>query len=87
MVIVPAVTWPAAIAPNPIGIKPIFVDVNLDDFSYDYKKLKSSITNRTKAFFVAHLIGFPSDILKIKKIINKKILLSWKIAVSPKLQE
>jgi CDP-6-deoxy-D-xylo-4-hexulose-3-dehydrase len=52
------------------------VDVNLNDFSFDYKKLKSSITNKTKAIFVAHLIGFPSEILRIKKIIkNKKILI------------
>ena len=72
-VIVPAVTWPTTITPViQSGLKPIFVDVNLNDFSYDYKKLKSSITNRTKAIFVAHLIGFPSDILKIKKIINKR---------------
>ena len=72
-VIVPAVTWPTTITPViQSELKPIFVDVNLNDFSYDYEKLKSSITNRTKAIFVAHLIGFPSDILKIKKIIKKR---------------
>ena len=55
-------------------MKPIFVDVNLNDFSYNYKKLSSAITKKTKAIFVAHLIGFPSDISKIKRIIkNKKI--------------
>lgn len=72
-VIVPAVTWPTTVTPViQSGLKPIFVDVNLNDFSYDYEKLKSSITKRTKAIFVAHLIGFPSDILKIKKIISKR---------------
>ena len=72
-VIVPAVTWPTTVTPViQSELKPIFVDVNLNDFSYDYEKLKSSITKRTKAIFVAHLIGFPSDILKIKKIINKR---------------
>ena len=68
-VIVPAVTWPTTVTPViQSELKPIFVDVNLNDFSYDYEKLKSSITKRTKAIFVAHLIGFPSDILKIKKL-------------------
>ena len=76
-IIVPAVTWSTTVTPViQSGLKPIFVDVNLNDFSFDYKKLKSSITNKTKAIFVAHLIGFPSEILRIKKIIkNKKILI------------
>ena len=76
-VIVPAVTWPTTITPViQSGLKPTFVDVNLNDFSYDYKKLKSSITKKTKAIFVAHLVGFPANILKIKEIIkNKKIII------------
>ncbi len=74
-IIVPAVTWPTTVTPViQSGLKPIFVDVNLNDFSYNYKKLSSAITKKTKAIFVAHLIGFPSDISKIKRIIkNKKI--------------
>ena len=36
-VIVPAVTWPTTITPViQSGLKPIFVDVNLNDFSFDY---------------------------------------------------
>lgn len=74
-VIVPAVTWPTTITPViQAGLKPIFVDVNLKDFSYDYRKLSSAITKRTKAIFLAHLIGFPSDVKKIKELIrNRKI--------------
>ncbi|MDB9827223.1 DegT/DnrJ/EryC1/StrS aminotransferase family protein [Candidatus Pelagibacter sp.] len=76
-VIVPSVTWPTTVTPViQSGLKPVFVDVNLNDFSYDYEKLKSSITKKTKAIFVAHLVGFPADIIKIKKIIkNKKIII------------
>ena len=76
-VIVPAVTWPTTITPViQAGLKPIFVDVNLKDFSYDYSKLSSAITKRTKAIFLAHLIGFPSDVKKIKELIrNKKIII------------
>ena len=74
-IIVPAVTWPTTITPVlQAGLKPVFVDVNLNDFSYDYKKLSSAITKKTKAIFLAHLIGFPSNIKKIKNLIkNKKI--------------
>ena len=74
-IIVPAVTWPTTVTPViQAGLKPVFVDVNLNDFSYDYKKLASAVTNKTKAIFIAHLIGIPADVIKIKKIIqNKKI--------------
>ena len=76
-VVVPAVTWPTTITPViQSGLKPVFVDVNLDDFSYNYEKLKSSITKKTKAIFVAHLVGFPANINKIKEIIkNRKIII------------
>ena len=33
---------------------------------------KKAITKKTKAIFVAHLIGFPADIKKIKSVINNK---------------
>ena len=72
-IIVPSVTWPTTVTPvSQSGLKPIFVDVNLEDFSFDYDDLKKKITNKTKAIFVAHLIGFPANIEKIKKIIGKK---------------
>ena len=72
-IIVPSVTWPTTVTPvTQSGLKPIFVDVNLEDFSFDYNDLKKKITAKTKAIFVAHLIGFPSNIQKIKKIIGKR---------------
>ncbi len=76
-IIVPAVTWPTTVTPViQSGLKPKFVDINIKDFSYDYSKLKKAITKKTKAIFVAHLIGFPADIIKIKSIIgNKKIII------------
>lgn len=72
-VIVPSVTWPTTITPViQAGLKPIFLDVNLKDFSFDYSNLKKAISKKTKAIFVAHLIGFPADIKKIKKAIGKR---------------
>jgi CDP-6-deoxy-D-xylo-4-hexulose-3-dehydrase len=76
-VIVPAVTWPTTITPViQSNLKPVFVDCNLVDFSFDYDDLKKKISKNTRAIFVAHIIGFPANIEKIKKIIkNKKIVL------------
>jgi CDP-6-deoxy-D-xylo-4-hexulose-3-dehydrase len=72
-ILVPVLTWPTTITPViQANLKPVFVDCNFDDLSFDYDDLKRKITSRTKAIFVAHIIGFSSNILKIKKIINKK---------------
>jgi CDP-6-deoxy-D-xylo-4-hexulose-3-dehydrase len=51
------------------GLKPVFVDVNLNDFSFDYEKISEKITEKTRAIFITHLLGFPADIKKIEKMI------------------
>lgn len=68
-VIVPAVTWVTNISPvMQCGLRPVFVDINLEDFSFDYEALARAITPRTKAIFVTHLIGFPADMDRINAI-------------------
>ena len=72
-IIVPAVTWVTNIAPVfQFGLKPVFADINLVDFSFDYEKLAEKITDRTRAIFITHLIGLPADIKKIKEIIGSR---------------
>lgn len=67
-IIVPAVTWVTNISPiQQLGLEPVFVDINLEDLSFDYEKLESNITGKTRAIFVTHLIGFPANIERIKK--------------------
>ena len=75
-VLVPAVTWTTNIT-SVIQAKltPVFVDVNLDDFSFDYEKLEKSITERTKIILVTHLIGIPANIEKLEEIAKKYDLL------------
>lgn len=72
-IIVPAVTWITDISSVlQFGLKPVFVDINLKDFSFDYDSLASKITSKTRAIFLTHLIGFPADIKKVKSIIGKR---------------
>jgi len=72
-VIVPAVTWPTTITPvMQSKYKPVFVDANLSDLSFDYDKLAAAITDKTRAIFIAHLLGFPADIKKIQQIIGSR---------------
>ena len=70
-IIVPSLTWPTTV--NPViqsGLKPIFLDTNFYDLSINYEELKKKINKNTKAIFLAHILGFPSNIKKIKEIIN-----------------
>jgi len=70
-VIVPAVTWPTTITPViQCGFKPVFVDANLSDLSFDYKQLEKKITRRTRGIFVAHLLGFPAEVKRLKRLIR-----------------
>lgn len=70
-VIVPAVTWPTTITPvTQSGLAPVFVDANLSDLSFDYTQLATRITDRTRGIFVAHLLGFPADVARIRNLVN-----------------
>ncbi len=75
-VIVPAVTWPTTITPViQLGLKPVFVDVNLTDLSCDYDQIERKITSRTRVIFVAHLLGFPSDVSRIQELARERGIL------------
>lgn len=68
-VIVPPVTWVTNISPvMQCGLKPVFVDINLHDLSFDYDRIAEKITPRTRAIFVTHLIGIPADMDRINAI-------------------
>ncbi|WP_448702964.1 DegT/DnrJ/EryC1/StrS family aminotransferase [Mucilaginibacter sp. AW1-3] len=75
-VLVPAVTWTTNIT-SVIQTKltPVFVDVNLSDFSFDCDKLEAAITPKTKIILITHLIGLPANMDKIKEIADKHNLL------------
>jgi len=71
-VLVPAVTWTTNITSViQTKLKPIFIDVNLNDFSFDYEKMESYINPKTKIILITHLIGISANIEKIKAIADK----------------
>ena len=72
-IILPANTWIStaeSIIAN--GCKPIFCDINLDDYSICLNNLKKKISKKTKAIILVHLYGNPTNILEVKKIIKNK---------------
>lgn len=75
-VLVPAVTWTTnitSVIQN--NLKPVFVDVNLNDLSFDYEKLEQAVTSKTKIILITHLIGIPANIDKIKEIADRHSLI------------
>ena len=74
-IITPAVTWPTTVYPIVnVGAVPYFVDVKLDDFNIDPKRIQESITKKTKAIMFVHLLGCPCDMREIKKIAKDNCL-------------
>ena len=49
------------------GLKPIFVDINDNDFSYNLEDLKSKINKNTKAILISYLYGIVPDVDEIIK--------------------
>jgi CDP-6-deoxy-D-xylo-4-hexulose-3-dehydrase len=59
---------------NPImmnGLVPVFLDVSLPSYNMDIEKLEEAITEKTKAVMIAHTLGNPFDLEKIKAICDK----------------
>lgn len=75
-VLVPAVTWVTNISPvKQVGLKPVFVDINLQDLAFDCEQLEKSITEKTKIILITHLIGLPANMDKIQDIANRHNLI------------
>ncbi|RLJ67128.1 dTDP-4-amino-4,6-dideoxygalactose transaminase [Lacinutrix venerupis] len=76
-VLVPANTYIASIISIlEVGLKPIFIEPNLDTFNWEASTIKNHITNKTKAILTVHLYGQLADSEAILKLAqNNKLLL------------
>ena len=75
-VIVPVVCWSTSLWPIiQHGLKPVFVDIDLNNLNISLKELEKKITKKTKAIFCVHVLGLSADMLKLKRIANKNKLM------------
>jgi dTDP-4-amino-4,6-dideoxygalactose transaminase len=71
-VIVPSHTATATISSiQLLGAKPVFADINLENYTIDTKKISALITSRTKAIIAVHIYGHSCDNFEILKICKK----------------
>jgi dTDP-4-amino-4,6-dideoxygalactose transaminase len=54
------------------GIKPVFVDVDINSQNITLETIKSGITNKTKAVILVHLAGWPCDLEEICNYCREK---------------
>ena len=50
---------------------PVFVDISLDHYNIDVSKIEKAITPKTKAIMLAHTLGIPFELDKIKELCVK----------------
>lgn len=53
------------------GLKPVFCDINKDNFTIDTSKIEELINENTCAIIPVHVFGYPCDIVEIEKIARK----------------
>lgn len=70
--LIPAICWSTSLWPIvQAGLKPKFVDVNLDNFNFDIEKLEKKITSKTKAIMAVHVLGNSTKMTALMKIVKK----------------
>ena len=71
-VIIPALTWSTTMFPlTQYGLKPVFVDCDLNTLNIDLNKIEDAISPKTRAIFVVHIYGNPCDMSGIISICKK----------------
>ncbi|PIQ89607.1 MAG: transcriptional regulator [Candidatus Omnitrophica bacterium CG11_big_fil_rev_8_21_14_0_20_42_13] len=60
-----------------MGARPVFCDINLDDYNINHEEIRKKITKKTKAIIPVHLYGQPCDIeaiMSLAKEYNLKVI-------------
>lgn len=76
-VLVPACTWVTNIAPIiQSGLKPIFCDINLQNFSFDLMQAREIAKQHDiKLIFVTHLLGFSGQNEELSKLFPEALII------------
>lgn len=71
-VITVAAGFPTTVAPIiQYGAVPVFVDVTIPQYNIDVSMLEEALSDKTKAVMIAHTLGNPFDIKKVKEFCDK----------------
>ena len=75
-VLIPSLCWSTSLWPIiQSGLKPKFVDIDLDSLNINLNDLKKKISKKTKAILIVHVLGNCVDMSELMKIIKKHNLI------------
>jgi len=67
-----SVAFPTTVNPGIMhGLKPVFIDAELDTLNIDASQIEKAITKKTKLIMIAHTLGRPFDLKKIVALCKK----------------
>jgi len=67
-----SVAFPTTVNPGlQYGLKPIFIDAELDTLNIDVSQIEKAITKKTKLIMIAHTLGKPYNLKKIMSLAKK----------------
>jgi CDP-6-deoxy-D-xylo-4-hexulose-3-dehydrase len=71
-VITVAAGFPTTVTPMiQYGAVPVFVDITIPQYNIDVNQLEAAVSEKTKAVMLAHTLGNPFDLNKVKEFCNK----------------
>lgn len=74
-IITVAAGFPTTITPAvQYGAIPVFVDITIPQYNIDFTMLESALSNKTKAVMIAHTLGNPFDLKKVKEFCDRHSL-------------
>lgn len=74
-IITVAAGFPTTITPAvQYGAIPVFVDITIPQYNIDFTILESALSNKTKAVMIAHTLGNPFDLKKVKEFCDRHSL-------------
>ena len=72
-VLIPGICWSTSLWPLvQYGLKPVFVDVDVNTLNINIDDLRKKISNKTKVIFCVHVLGNSTNMNEIKKIVKEK---------------
>ncbi len=71
-IIIPTLCWSTSLYPIiQTGLKPVFVDIDINTLNLDLEKLEKKITKKTKAIMLVHALGNCTNMSLLMKIIRR----------------
>lgn len=68
-IIVPAISWSTTYTPlYYLGLKPVFVDVNITDLSMNVELVRNAINENTVAIFAVNILGQPAQLNELRSL-------------------